>query len=98
DQAHGHIRKSDDQFFGIPIGEELLVGPLVAGERFSKAILAVENVTDVVLEAREPSRVAEFCEELPGSICGGEGAVIFAEQNQGLDGVRKSSCDLLVVF
>ncbi|HVQ15663.1 MAG TPA: hypothetical protein VMS40_18805 [Vicinamibacterales bacterium] len=63
---------------------ERLMGTLVADHRFAKAILAMEQVADRVVEASESKLVALLGEEHASPIGGRERLVIAAEQEQRL--------------
>src|SRR5258706_11443129 len=81
DQAHGHVVQRDSHVFPISKGGERFIGALVLSESLLKAILPMENVSDVVIQAGQAPLFSELREDLPRAFGGCEGPVILSEED-----------------
>lgn len=91
DEAHGHVVESDGDALPILVFGKDFVGALVVEHRLFEAVLAMEDVADVVVEAGDTASFAEFGEDFPGTFGGFEGAIVFAEQNERLNGAAEGA-------
>lgn len=89
DEAHGHVVEGDGCALPILIFGKRFVGAVIVEHGFFESILAMENVADVVVEVGDTAGFAEPGEDFSGAFGRLEGAVIFAEQDQGLDGAAE---------
>ena len=58
---------------------------------FFEAILAVKDVADIVVETGDASGFADLREDFSGALGSFEGAIVFAEENQRLDGAAEGA-------
>ena len=91
DEAHGHVVEGDGGALPIFVMGESFVGALVVEHGFFEAVLAVEDVADVVVEVGDAPGFADTDEDFARLFGGLEGAVVFAEQNERLDGTAKGA-------
>ena len=75
-----------------------MVGAFVIGEGFLKTILPVVNIAHIVIEAGDAPDVPQRIKNNPCALGGGEGAIIFADQDQRLDGVRQGARGLFFIL
>src|SRR6266446_2467528 len=71
------------------------VGPLVVRQSFLESILPMKYVANVVFKTGQVLVIAQPGEDLFGSPGSGEGALVFAHKNQGLNGAAEGSCGII---
>ncbi len=89
DQDHRHVMERDGDVFPIFMLAERLIRAFVARQSLFETILPVKNVSDVVLQARQPPAFSELCKDRARAFRCRECAVVFADENQRLDGVAQ---------
>src|SRR5260370_36660915 len=85
DQADGHVAERHRQAFGILKGQELLIGALIVRQRLLETVLAMEDIADVVLEARQPPPLPHARKNCPRLFGKSNGAIVFSQQDEGLE-------------
>src|SRR6266436_208378 len=96
-EADGHVMEGDGNAFPILILGESFIGDLVMRDGLLEAILAMKDVAYIVIEDADTPRLAKSSEDFARSLGGREGAVVFAKQNEWLDGaVQRAGCFLLI--
>ena len=97
DLAGGHVAQDSGDGFGVWLGKQLLIGTLIAGQGLSETILAMVDVADVDIQARQPPAVSAGLEDAPGFFSGGKGFIVLAEQQMRLDGGAQSAGQFIVI-
>src|SRR5277367_2932796 len=91
DEAHGHVVEGDGGALPIFVMGERFVGTLVVEHGFFETVLAVEDVADVVVETGDAAGFADLREDFSRAFGRFESAVVFAEQDQRLDGTAEGA-------
>src|ERR1700733_2654705 len=78
--------------------KQTFVGAFVVYDCFCKAILAMENIADIYFQARQPPWKIQARENIASAFGCVEGADIFTEQNQRLNGRAESSSGFIPFF
>ena len=68
-----------------------VVGSVVVENGFFEAILAMEDISDVVFESGDAAGFAQALEDFAGAIGSFEGFIVFPKQNERLDGTAESA-------
>src|SRR5262249_47322689 len=82
DVADGEITEDDRESFSVFAALELAIGALIVLKGFSKAVLAVKDVSKIDVEARKTPGVICLRKDLPRPIGRGECAIVLAEQTK----------------
>src|SRR6266849_7493833 len=98
DKAHGHVVQRDGNVLPISEGGERFTGALIVGERLFKTILAMKDVSNVVVQAGQAALFSKLREDLPGAFGGCESAVVLSEKDERLDGIAQRTRRLLPDF
>jgi hypothetical protein len=91
DKAHGHIAQDHGHVFPILMMVKSVAGALVVVHGFFEAILAMENISDVIFESGDAAGFAEALEDFAGAAGSFEGFIVFPKQNERLDGTAESA-------
>ncbi len=95
DEADGHVAEDDGDAFRIFVRHQFAVRVFVVRDGFFEPILAVVNVADVDFKAGEAPAIVKARENFAGALDGLKGLVVFADEDQGLNGTAQCAAHFL---
>src|SRR5207302_4956759 len=90
-QANRHIAEDHGNSFHVLVRQQPLIGAFVVSDGFFKTILPVIDVADVDFQPRETPLVIDTSEYLSGAFRSLKRLIVFAKQDQRLDGSAQST-------
>ena len=91
DQAHGHVVQRYRGIFPFLVLGQRLIGALVVRQGLFESILPMKNVADIVFQTGCALAFAQTGEDLARTLSGGKRPIVFAQQDQRLNGMAKGA-------